>query len=421
MPLYVYKAADNKGAVVKGEMQADSEIALTTELAKKGLLPISIDYRPERKPSPEKPAGTARSKVNPQALVIFSRQFATIIKAAVPIIEGLGVLADQAEDPALKDALRKIIHDVEAGSSLSKAMIKHPQVFSQLYVNTVIAGESAGVLDKVLLKLSQMLEEDLETRTNISTAMRYPIMVVIAMIAAVVVLSVFVIPQFSKIYADAKVALPLPTQVMILVSKVLLGPWAQSKNPLLKLLWFFILVGGAGGLFFALQFVINTRPGRWFWDGLKFRLPIMGKVYAKIAMLRFSSMLNILYQSGLPVLHTLDIVGTTIGNVVLAREVDKIKRDVADGKGISGGVLNSPLFPRLVGYMISIGEKSGQLSLMLDSLYEYYYLEVKAAVKNLTTLIEPVMTAVLGVVVMGMALAIFMPLWSMIQVIKASS
>ena len=423
MPVYVYKAVDNTGTVRQGELAADSEIALTTELARNGLLPITIHFRPERAPGLSFIEGLLSPKktVKIEALVIFTRQFATIIKAAVPIIEGLGVLAQQAEDPALKEALTLVVHDVEAGSSLSKALAKHPHVFSELYVNTVVAGESAGILDKVLLKLSQVLAEDQETKNNIQTAMRYPVMVVFALIAAVFVLSVFVIPQFSKIYADAKMALPLPTQVVILMSKALLGPWAQSNVAALKLLWFGMLFGAFFAFGALVKMALASRTGRWHWDSIKFRLPIVSPVYTKIVMLRFTSMFSVLHQSGLPVLHTLDIVGSTIGNVVLAKEIEKIKRDVSDGKGISGAVLNSAFFPRLVGYMISIGEKTGCLPMMLDSLYEYFYLEVKTTVRNLTTMIEPVMTAVMGGVVMIMALAIFMPMWNMIQVMRQGS
>ncbi len=407
MPTYVYKAVDQLGKLVKGEMDAVSEVELTTQLAKIGYLPVSISFKTKGGKSKEAAESFLKSgyKVDTQALVVFTRQFATIIKAAVPILEGLGVLAEQAEDPALKEVLRKVIHDVEGGASLSQAMAKHPGVFSKLYINTVIAGESAGVLDKVLLRLAKMLENDQETRSNIQSALRYPIMVVIAMLVAVVVLSVFVIPQFAKIYTSAKVALPLPTQVMIFISNILIHHW-------------FILVPVVIGVIFAFQWYINTTAGRWLWDGLKFKVPIVSKLYTKMTMLRFASMLSVLYQAGLPVLSTLDIVGMTIGNVVLSREVDVIKRDVADGKGISGAVLNSQFFPRLVGYMIAIGEKSGQLPMMLDSLCEYFDLEVKTVTKNLTTMIEPVMTAVLGTVVVGMALSIFLPLWNMIQVIK---
>ena len=421
MGIYIYKAVDSNGKLVKGEMEAASEIGLTTELAKKGLLPISISYKAKASEIiPGARSGKTTGKISPQALVIFSRQFATIIKAAVPILEGLGVLVEQADDPVLKKALNQIVHDVEGGSSLSSALAKHPGVFSELYVNTVIAGESAGILDKVLLRLSNMLEDDLETHSNIMAAMRYPIMVVIALIVAVIVLSIFVIPQFAKIYSDAHLSLPLPTQIMILVSNFLLGPWRNSNNPGLIALWFFLLMCFSAGIFFILRIFINTKAGRYMWDDFKFRIVIFGKLYTKMTMLRFASMLNVLYQSGLPVLKTMDIVGLTIGNAVLAKEIEKIKRDVADGKGISGGILNSRFFPRLVGYMVSIGEKSGSLPMMLDSLCDYFDLEVKTTIKNLTTMIEPLMTVVLGSVVMGMALAIFLPLWNMIQVFRSA-
>jgi type IV pilus assembly protein PilC len=206
MPLYAYKAVDKQGKAVKGEVESESELTLTTELAKKGLLPVNIAYKEAARPSsPQAQGGVfkSRAKVNEQAIVIFSRQFATIIKAAVPILEGLKVLAEQAEDAVLKKALLQIILDVEAGSSLSKAMAKHPNVFSQLYVNTVVAGESAGILDKVLYKLSEVMAEEQEQKSNIMAALRYPIMVVISLVVAVIVLSVFVMPQFIKIYGDA--------------------------------------------------------------------------------------------------------------------------------------------------------------------------------------------------------------------------
>ncbi|MCK9595297.1 MAG: type II secretion system F family protein [Candidatus Omnitrophica bacterium] len=407
MATYVYKAVDSTGRMVKGEVDAASEIGVTTELAKMGYMPVSIAFKAKPKAGGvsfnfgKDNSGT----VSPKALVIFSRQFAVIIKAAVPILEGLGVLAEQTDDQALKKALNQVIHDVEGGISLSQAMSKHPGVFSQLYVNTVVAGESAGILDKVLFRLSNMLEEDMENRTNISAAMRYPIMVIVALIMAVIALSVFVIPQFAGIYSTMSVSLPLPTTIMIIIGNVLTHYW-------------YLVIAGVIGLFFLFKAAIKTGRGRYIWDDLKFKAPIISRVYTKITMLRFASMLSILYQSGLPVLKTLDIVGMTIGNVVLTKEIERIKQEVADGKGISGGVMSSRFFPRLVGYMISIGEKSGSLPMMLDSLCEYFNLEVRTTIKNLTVMIEPLMTAVLGLAVMGMALAIFLPMWNMIKVFK---
>lgn len=405
MPTYIYKAVDVKGKSVKGEMQAENEMELTTQLAKMGYMPVNIAFKTD-KAAAKRGLFSATKKVDPQQLVIFTRQFATIIKAAVPIVEGLSVLSEQAEDPALKVALKQVVKDVEGGTSLSQALAKHPGVFHDLYVNTVIAGESAGVLDKVLMRLSIMLKDDQENTTNIMAAMRYPIMVVIALFIAVFILSVFVMPQFASIYKSSGMQLPLPTQIMMVISVVMKSYW-------------FIFFPCIFGSVFLFRWFIDTKSGRWWWDGLKFKAPIMGKIYTKVTMLRFASMLNVLYQAGLPVLRTLDIVGITIGNVVLTREIESIKRDVADGKGISGAVLNSKFFPRLVGYMIAIGEKSGSLPIMLDSLCEYFDLEVKTAIQNITTMIEPIMTAFLGTTVMGMALAIFLPLWSMIELAKA--
>lgn len=406
MPTYIYKAADSAGKLVKGEIEASGEIEVTTHLAKLGYLPISISFKAEKaKPATGSKSLTGPGRANPQALIIFTRQFATIIKAGIPIVEGLGVLAEQMEDPPLKNALQQIARDVAGGVSLSQAMAKHPRAFSELYVNTVVAGETAGVLENVLSKLSYMLENDHETRANIMAALRYPIMVVVAMLIAVMVLSVFVIPQFAKIYLDAKMKLPIPTQVMIAFSNTLRFRW-------------YILLPSLAGSFLLFRWHISRPRGRFWWDGLKFKMVVVGEIYTKITMLRFCSMLNVLYQAGLPVLKTMDIVGMTIGNAVLSKEVEKIKKDLSDGKGISGAVLSSKFFPRLVGFMISVGEKSGSLTTMLDSLYEYLNLEVKTSVKNLTTLIEPIMTAVLGLVVMGMCLAIFLPLWSMIEVMK---
>ena len=405
MPKYTYKAVDSKGRIIKGNIDAASEMEVSTQLAKIGYLPINIGFKEEGGTPMVADFFKQARKVSPQSLIIFSRQFATIIKAAVPIVEGLGVLADQSEDPVLKYTLHQVVHDVEGGVSLSQAMAKHPQAFSDLYVNTVIAGESAGVLDKVLLRLARMLEEDEVTRSNVQAALRYPIMVVIALVVAIGVLTVFVIPSFAKIYGDMKVALPLPTRILIMISDLLRNRW-YIVLPL--------FIGGS----FLFKWFIGTPAGKYWWDGLKFKMVIMGKIYTKVVMLRFASMLSVLHQSGLPVLKTMDIVSITIGNSVLAKEIGKIKYDVADGKGISGAVLNSKYFPKMVGYMISVGEKSGSLPEMLDSVCEYYDLEVKTAIKNLTTMIEPLMTGVLGFAVMGMALAIFLPMWSMLGAVK---
>jgi type II secretory pathway component PulF len=403
MALYSYKAVDPKGKKIEGSLEASSESDVSTQLAKLGYMPITISFKGEKNAS----KGSKQfARVNQQALIVFTRQFATIIKAAVPILEGLGVLSEQSEDLALKAALRQVIHDIEEGLKLSEALAKHPGVFSDLYVSTVVAGEAGGVLDKVLLRLAAVLEEERKTKESIGKALQYPIMVVCALFIATIVLSIFVVPQFAKIYGGMGLALPLPTQIMILVSKMLKDYW-------------FLTFPAVFGCFFLSKTLLNTPQGRKLWDNFKFKAPVFGQVYTKIVMLRFASMLNVLYQAGLPILKILDIVKVTIGNVSLAKEIDGIKKEVADGKGISAGILSSKLFPKLVGYMIAIGEKSGALTGMLDSLCDYYTQEVRVAMDGLTALIEPIMTAVLGSVVMGMAFAIFLPMWSLIGAMKS--
>jgi type II secretory pathway component PulF len=402
MGIYAYKATDSRGKIVKGNLEAKDELDVSTQLAKLNYVPINISFKGEKAPPLlERLLKKGVSKASTKALIVFTRQFATIVKAAVPIMEGLGVLAEQAEDLALKEALHQVIHDIEEGARLSEAMAKHPGVFSDLYVNTVVAGETGGVLDKVLLRLSIVVEEEEATKTDVRAALRYPIMVVIALFIALFVLSVVVLPQFVKMYSGLGSQLPLPTQVMLAISVAFRKFW-------------FITFPVLAALPVGAKMLLNMPGVRVIWDNFKFRMPVFGKVYNKIVMLRFSSMLSVLYQAGLPILKILDIVKITIGNVVLAKDIESIKRDVADGKGVSGGVLNSKLFPRLVGYMISIGEKTGSLSSMLDSLCDYYTSEVRNSMKTLTSLIEPLMTAVLGLAVMGMALAIFMPMWNLI-------
>lgn len=399
MPIYTYKAIDRRGKTVKGELEAASELEVSTQIAKLGYTPISIGFKTDS--IFKKKARKASIK----SVIIFTRQFATIVKAAVPIIEGLGILAEQSEDIALKEALHQVIHDIQEGQKLSDSLSKHPAVFSDLYVNTVLAGEAGGVLDKVLLRLADVLEGEEDNRANIKSATRYPIMVMIALILAVMILSTWVIPQFAKIYSGFGSKLPLPTQIMVIIGIVIKKYW-------------YITFPSIAGVLFLIKYFINTPKGRLWWDGLKFKMVIIGPIYNKVVMLRFSSMLNVLYQAGLPILKIMDIVKITIGNVVLAREIDLVKKDVADGKGISGGVLASKFFPRLVGYMISIGEKTGALPDMLDSLCEYFSMEVKTAFRNLTSLIEPIMTLVMGVVVAFMAMAIFMPMWNIVKILR---
>ncbi|MBN1793348.1 MAG: type II secretion system F family protein [Candidatus Omnitrophica bacterium] len=401
MPIYKYKAKDARGKDVTGTLVAPNEQAVTTRLDEMGYTPISIAID-------KKPKGTGAKKgkkVAQHHMIAFTRQFATIVKAGVPIVSGLTILSEQTESPALKEVLAKVVHDIEGGASLSQALDKHPASFSELYVNTVVAGEAGGVLDRVLLRLAEMMERDNETRQNVSAALRYPLITIVAMFIASFVLVTFVVPKFATMYARFDTALPLPTRVLI------------ASNHLIKNWWFIVIpsMAAAGYLFVT---YINTKQGRYQWDSFKLKVPVFGELFVKVSMARFAMMLSTLNESGLPILRSLEIVAATVGNAVIGRDIDRIKTSVADGRGISESIMGSAVFPPMVAHMVSIGEKTGAIEDMLNSIADYYDLEIKTMVKNLTTLIEPIMTAVLGVVVLGMALAIFLPLWNMIQLFR---
>ncbi len=401
MPTYRYKAKDPKGKTITGTITVANEAAVTARLERMGNTPLSI--------TGEKPSvwnisfGPQRVKID--HMVAFTRQFATIVKAGVPIVQGLGILSEQTESTTLKDVLKKVMRDIEGGASLSQAISKFPNIFSDLYVNSVVAGEAGGVLDTVLLRLAELMERDSETAANVRGALQYPIITLVAMGIASFILVVFVVPRFASIYGRFKEQLPLPTRVLI------------GANYLIVHHWYF-LIAGVATFGFLFHRYASTRNGRFQIDLIKLRLPVFGVLFMKVAMGRFSAMLMTLNSSGLPILRSLEIVAATVGNAVIGREIDLLRRSVADGRGISGSILESKIFPPMVGHMISIGETTGSLDDMLSSVASYYDLEVKSMIKNLTTLIEPIMTAILGVVVLGMALAIFLPLWNMIQLFR---
>lgn len=413
MSVYSYKAVDSTGKVVKGTLQAQTDGEVSVQLSQLGYFPIyinkgkiNISLKGKKTFLLGKHLIRKRiKKASSKSIIVFIRQFSTIVKAAVPIVEGLRVLSEQSEDKYLKQALIHIVQDIESGNKLSESMTKHPGIFSPLIVNTIMAGEVGGILDKVLLELADVLEEEQEIKTGVSSALRYPMIVIVILILALYVLSVAVLPNVVKIYVGKAVELPLPTQIMMFIGDSFTKYWHIT-----------ILLLTA--IFAAAKFLLNTPAGEWWLGNLKFKLPVFGKIYNKIVMLRFNSMLKLLYESGLPILRTLDIVKQTIGNVVLMKEIDIVKKDVSAGKGISSYILKSSLFPRLVGYMISIGERTGSLPEMLSAVCDYYTREVRVQLKNLTTLIEPIMTVSLAGVVVLMALSILLPMWNMISVMK---
>ncbi|MBI3333431.1 MAG: type II secretion system F family protein [Candidatus Omnitrophica bacterium] len=371
---------------------------------------------PQPQPAASKPVLNAAAAVNRRKaarrmaiptryIVTSARQLSVLVKTGIPLVQSIKILADQTEHAGFKQVLSGVQRDIEGGSNFSEALSHYPNAFSELYVSSVAAAEVGGVLDKVLIRLAEMMERDQEIASDVQAALRYPVLVVVAILVAVIVLMVFVIPRFASIYARFQTDLPLPTKIMILGSNILLKGWM-------------FVVPGTIGLAFGIRSFLRTRLGRFQWDHLKLRLPIFGSLFLKIAMNRFGSMLALLYGNGVPVLRALEVVSRAVGNVAIGRQIGAVAKSVKEGKGLSGGLERASYFTPLIRHMVAVGEVTGSLQEVLDNVVTYYEMEVKNAIKNLTTLIEPILTAVLGTVVLGLALAIYLPLWNLMALFK---
>lgn len=403
MAIYRYRARDKSGRTITGSIDAPTEAVALSRLDADGYLPISLSASGEAKggfPLRKKMAG-----VKPGELVIFTRQLTTVIRSGIPLLSGLVALSAQAESEAMRQAISKIISDIEAGFTLSASFAKYPEVFPEIYTATVGAGEIGGVLDKVLERLSDLLEHEAAINQNLKAAIRYPLTVITVLISAFFFLTAFVVPRFSAIYGSAGVVLPLPTRILILLSHILRNYW-------------YLLAAGAFGLVWAFKRYLRTKNGRWQWDGLKLKTPVFGPLFTKMAISRFAHIFVVLDRSGLPIIRTLNVISKTLGNVVIAREIESISNSVEEGQGMSGPFLKSKIFPPLVTHMVAIGERSGTTDELLEGIQRHYDNEINTTIKNLTTLIEPILTICLGIMVLFLALAIFLPMWKLIDVFK---
>ncbi len=397
MPEYEYKAINDVGVEVVEIMEAPNPAAVAERLEKLGYLPLKIQEK-------ERSAGLTlfarRSRIKQDQIIVFTRQLVTLLKAGVPLLACLEALVEQNENPTMQEVLRKIYVDIESGISFSEALSKHPKVFSELYINTIKAGEAGGALDEVLERLAVLMEHDQETRARIKAAMRYPVIVVVSLCVAGVVLMMLVVPKFITLFEQVGAELPLPTRILIGTYNLLANYW-------------YILLAVLGTAIFAFVRYIKTESGAYQWDKFKLNAPIFGDLNVKTAMSRFTRMFETLNSSGLPILQTLEIVSKTVGNVVVGKEIEKASYGIIQGQGIAEPLSQSKIFPPMVIKMISVGEKSGSLDEMLLNVSKHYDREVDYAVKNLTSMIEPILTVALGVIVLFLALAIFLPMWDL--------
>lgn len=402
MATFKYVAKNQESRSVTGKIAADNKAAVIEELRKRNLIIISIN---EVKDAVKKKGSSfGGKKVKADEIVIFSRQLATMVEAGIPIVQGLDALQEQVTQPTFKKTLSTIAEDISHGSSLSVAFSKHPVVFDTLFVNMVRVGETGGVLAQVLDRIAMYMEKTLRLRRKVKAALIYPAVVVSMAVIITIVLLVKVVPTFAEIYESFDSELPAMTQMLITVSDIL-----QS--------YLLYVVGGFMAIGFLLRQWHRTKRGALVIDGALLKLPIFGDLLRKVAISRFSRTLATLVQSGVPILESLDIVGKTIGNRVLELTVDDVKNNVRSGESIAPPLAKSGVFPPMVTRMISIGEKSGQLEKMLLKISEFYDDQVDAAVDGLTSIIEPLIIGVLGIVIGFIVVALFMPIMNITQII----
>jgi type IV pilus assembly protein PilC len=398
---FQYKVRDRAGNVTTGSLVADSEALVLARLREQGL--TALDVKRQKKGIGQIEFGGKKVKL--KQVAIFSRQFATMVNSGLPILRAIGILADQTDNKELSRVLNESRMDVEQGSSLSGAIGKHDHVFNNLYVSMVRAGETGGSLDSTLTALAEMIEREVRLRGKIKSAMTYPVAVVALVILIMSAMLLFVVPQFEAIFSQLGGTLPLPTRGLLFMSEKFQAYW-------------YILIGGALGGRFLFRRYKKTDKGREVVDGLKLRAPVFGSLFHKTALSRFSSTLAMLMKSGVPILQALEIVSDTVNNKIIGKAITDVQLSVRDGESIAKPLTKYPVFPPMVVQMISVGEETGQVDNMLEKIAEFYDQEFEAAVDSLTSLIEPILIAIIGGCVGAAVVALYMPMFNIIKLIQ---
>jgi type IV pilus assembly protein PilC len=396
MPTFAYAAKSRDGKMKRGTMTADSRQALVQMLQARGLTadPKSIRERGVKRGT----AALAVKRVKAVELLMFTRQMATMVNAGLPLLQSLDILAEQTEDPTFSRIIQAVAQDVEGGETFSEALRRYSRAFPDLYVSMVRAGEAGGDLDGVLLQLADYLEATAELRRRIKSAMTYPVVAFSLILLMAAGLIMFVVPQFAQIFEELGGELPGPTRILI------------GASELLRSVWAFGVLGLVIAMVIGVRMYGQTPSGRYNLDLLKLKFPIFGKLTRKVAVGRFTRTLATLTRSGVPILQAMEIVERTSGNEVFARAIRNSADSVRNGETLADPLARSEQFPAMVTRMISVGEKTGALEVMLEKIADYYDSEVKATVDSLTSLIEPLLIMLMGLIVGGIVIALFMPI-----------
>jgi type IV pilus assembly protein PilC len=394
VPKFICKARNWEGKIITQEIDGENKEAVVSKLRERGYFVTNIKEKP-------KEFVLFQRKVANQEIAIFARQFATMIGAGVPLVRCLNILSDQVENPRMQEIIAQIRSDVEAGMTFSKSLEKHPKVFSNLFVNLVKAGEAGGVLDEILDRLANYLESSEQLRQKVKGALTYPVVVMTIAFAVVVFLVTFVLPSFKNIF-EGQGELPLPTRVLLASSEFM-----QSYFPMILI--GMVIVG------FIIKRFLATKQGIRFRDSNALRVPKLGSMLRKVAVAKFTRTLGTLIASGVPILQALEVTAATAGNVVVADAVHKTRISIREGESIAEPLRSSRVFPPMVVQMIAVGEETGELDTMLTKIADFYDSEVDTAIKALTSIIEPVVIVIMGIIIGGIVMAIFLPMLSLVN------
>ena len=397
MPVFTYKGTNRSGAAVAGEMNASNKSELQSLLRRQQITPTRMSEKGKEFNLP-----TFGGGVDSKELAIFTRQFSVMIDAGLPLVQCLEILASQQENKTFQKVLAGTRGSVEGGSTLSAAMKQYPKVFDALFTNMVEAGETGGILDTILQRLSSYIEKNVKLQRAVKSALVYPVGVLTIAAAVITLLLWKVVPIFATLFAGLGVSLPLPTRIVIMASHFV-G----------SIFGFLIFVGAIAGVV-GIKIWYGTPGGRMALDTLLLKLPILGALLRKIAVARFTRTLGTLISSGVPILEGLDITAKTSGNAVIERALTKVRKALEEGKSLTDPLKESEVFPGMVTQMIAVGEQTGAMDAMLQKIADFYEEEVDAAVKDLLTALEPVMIVFLGLVVGGVVISMYLPLFSLI-------
>ena len=400
MASFVYVARETgSGREIHSSVEAATEQAAIAALLNRNLLVVSIQEKIGKK------GRTSGGKVGLPDLVIFTRQLATMIDAGLAMVQSLQALADQTTNKVIRDVIKDICTRVEGGDSFSEALQKHPKAFTRLYVSMVGAGETGGLLAEILARLATYLENTARLRKKVKSAMMYPTVVTIVAILITIFLLVKVVPVFGEVYSGFGAKLPGPTQFLI------------NFSDIVKKYIILILLGGGGAVYGWIYF-IKTKAGREFWDSRRIKLPIFGAIAHKICLARFTRTLASLIRSGVPILEVLQIVSQTVGNVVMEKAIKVAAGDIERGESISAALAKHPIFPNMIIRMISAGEQTGKIDNMLERISDFLDEEIETTLSGLTSLIEPILIVFLGVVVGGMVIGMFLPIFKLSEIVS---